>query len=59
MSEMAELYRAPILLASKPETVEVAVRKIQPETLGAILSHEILEVTALECSGQEVSGGTL
>ncbi len=39
-----------ILLASRPETVEVAVERLQPETLGVIVSQEILEAVVLKCS---------
>lgn len=41
---------APILLASRPETVEVAVRKMRLETLGVIVSREILEAVVSKCS---------
>ncbi len=39
-----------ILLASRPETVEVAVRKMRPKTLGMIVSQQILETVVLKCS---------
>ncbi len=39
-----------ILLASRPETVEIAVEKLRPETLGVIVSQEILEAVVLKCS---------
>src|SRR5215204_3273139 len=47
---MPKPARALILLASRPETVEVAVRKMRPETLGVIVSQEILEAVVLKCS---------
>lgn len=39
-----------ILLASRPETMEVAVKKLRPEVLGVIVSQEILEAVTLKCS---------
>lgn len=44
-----------ILLASRPETVEVALKKLRPETLGVIVSQEILE--AVSIAGRIVLGG--
>ena len=41
--------KALILLASRPETVEVAVRRMRPETLGVIVSQEILEAVVTKC----------
>jgi CRISPR-associated protein (TIGR02710 family) len=42
--------KALILLASRPETVEIAVQRMWPETLGVIVSQEILEAVVLKCS---------
>ena len=42
--------RALILLASRPETVEVALRRMRSETLGVIASQEILKALVLKCS---------
>ena len=42
--------RALILLASRPDTVEVAVLKMRPKILGVIVSQEILETVILKCS---------
>ncbi len=42
--------KAIILLASRPETVQVAVERLAPETLGVIASQEILEAVVLKCS---------
>ena len=39
-----------ILLASRPESVEIAVQKLRPETLSVIVSQEILEAVVLKCS---------
>jgi CRISPR-associated protein (TIGR02710 family) len=39
-----------ILLASRPETVDVAVKKLRPKVLGVIVSQEILEAVVLKCS---------
>jgi hypothetical protein len=40
-----------ILLASRPETVEIAIDKLRPETLGVIVSQEILEAAVvIKCS---------
>ncbi len=50
MNESGTNTRALILLASRPETVEVAVEKMRPETLGVIVSQEILEAVVLKCS---------
>src|SRR5829696_1303592 len=47
---MLESARALILLASRPESVEIAVEKMRPETLGVIVSQEILEAVVLKCS---------
>jgi len=47
---MAESSKAIILLASRPETVQVAVERMRPETLGVIASQEILEAVVLKCS---------
>jgi hypothetical protein len=41
--------RALILLAAHPETVEVAIKKLRPETLGVIVSQEILEAVVTKC----------
>ncbi len=42
--------KALILLASRPETVEIAVEKLRPEVMGVIVSQEILEAVVLKCS---------
>ena len=42
--------KAILLLASRLETAEVAVRKMRPETLGVIVSQEILEAVVTKCS---------
>lgn len=42
--------KALILLASRPETVEVAVEKLGPQVVGVIVSQEILETVTLKCS---------
>lgn len=41
--------KAIILLASRLETVEVAVRRMRPETLSVIVSQEILEAVVTKC----------
>ncbi len=47
---MIELERqALVLLATRPETVEVAVRRMRSETLGVIVSQEILEAVVTKC----------
>ncbi len=51
---MPESAKALILLASRPETVEFAVERLRPETLGVIVSQGPLGAVALEYSGQEV-----
>ncbi len=48
--------KALILLASRPETVEIAVRRMRPETLGVIVSQEILEAVTLKCSELRAEG---
>jgi CRISPR-associated protein (TIGR02710 family) len=48
--------KALILLASRPETVEVAVKKLGPEVLGVIVSQEILEAVTLKCSELRAEG---
>ncbi|MDQ3182366.1 MAG: TIGR02710 family CRISPR-associated CARF protein [Actinomycetota bacterium] len=48
--------KALILLASRPETVEIAVRRIRPEVLGVIVSQEILEAVTLKCSELRAQG---
>ncbi len=50
MNESGINTRAIILLASRPETVQVAVERLRPETLGVIASQEILEAVVLKCS---------
>lgn len=47
---MYEHTGALILLASRPETVEITVLKLRPEVLGVIVSQEILEAVVLKCS---------
>lgn len=42
--------KALILLASRPETVEVAVERLRPQVIGVIVSQEILEAVTLKCS---------
>jgi hypothetical protein len=39
-----------ILLTSRPETVEIAVRKLRPKTLGVIFSQDVLLAMAAKCS---------
>ena len=39
-----------ILLTSRPETVEVAVERLHPRTVGVIVSQEILETVVAKCS---------
>ena len=53
---MAESSKAIILLASRPETVQVAVERMRPETLGVIVSQEILEAVTLKCSELRAEG---
>jgi len=48
--------KALILLASRPETVEVAVKRMRPEVLGVIVSQEILEAVTLKCSELRAEG---
>ncbi len=48
--------RALILLASRPETVEVAVERLGPEVVGVIVSQEILETITLKCSQLRARG---
>lgn len=47
---MPELVRALILLTSRPESVEIAVRKLRPKTLGVIFSQDVLLAVAAKCS---------
>jgi len=51
--------KAILLLASRLETAEVAVRKMRPETLGVIVSQEILEAVVTKCSDLRDEGGVL
>ncbi|TCJ15720.1 TIGR02710 family CRISPR-associated protein [Rubrobacter taiwanensis] len=48
--------RAIILLASRPETVEIAVEKLRPERVGIISSQEVLEAVVLKCAQLKGSG---
>jgi CRISPR-associated protein (TIGR02710 family) len=48
--------KALVLLASRPETVEIAVEKLRPKVVGVIVSQEILEAVVLKCS--ELKGKT-
>jgi CRISPR-associated protein (Cas_Cas02710) len=41
--------KALILLASRPETVEVTVKMLEPEVLGVIVSQQNLEAVTLKC----------
>src|SRR5215207_5732855 len=53
--------RALILLASRPESVEIAVREMRPEVLAVIVSQEVLEAVVLkgtELKGTELKGET-
>ncbi len=45
-----EPAKALILLASRPESVEIAVRKLAPETLAVVVSQEVLEAVVLKGS---------
>lgn len=42
--------KALILLASRPESVQVAVGRLRPEAVGVIVSQEILPAVAAKCS---------
>ncbi len=42
--------RALILLASRPESVELLVRRLRPEVLGLIVSQGIIEPVVLKCA---------
>lgn len=42
--------KALILLASRPESVEVAVGRLRPESVGVIVSQEILPAVVAKCS---------
>ncbi len=42
--------QALVLLATRPETVEVAVRRMRSETLSVIVSQEILDAVVTKCS---------
>lgn len=53
---MLKSGRALILLASRPESVEIAVRQMQPEVLVVIVSQEVLEVVVLK--GSELKSET-
>ncbi len=48
--------KALILLASRPETVEIAVWEIRPEVLAVIVSQEVLEAVVMK--GTELKGET-
>jgi CRISPR-associated protein (TIGR02710 family) len=54
--EMPERARALILLASRPESVEIAVEKLRSERLGIISSQEVLEAIVLRCAELKGSG---
>ena len=45
---MSEPPKAIILLASRPETVEIAVRELRPEILAVIVSQEVVEAVVLK-----------
>src|SRR5215211_2533827 len=51
---MPEPARALILLTSRPESVEIAVRELRPKVLGVIFSQDVLLAVAAKCS--EVGG---
>jgi len=51
---MPEPPKAFIWLASRPETLEVAVERLGPEILGVIASLEILEAAELKRPEQKV-----
>jgi CRISPR-associated protein (TIGR02710 family) len=55
-SEELSNLKALILLASRPESVEIAVRKMRPEVLAVIVSQEVLEAVVLK--GSELKGET-
>lgn len=42
--------KALILLASRPESVEIAVERLEPEVVGLIVSQEILPAVVSKCS---------
>ena len=48
--------RALILLASRPESVRIAVEKLRPERMGIISSQEVLEAIVLRCVELKGSG---
>jgi hypothetical protein len=48
--------RALILLASRPESVEIAVQRLRPEVMGIIVSQEILLPVTLKCRELEPHG---
>ncbi|MGF1472622.1 MAG: TIGR02710 family CRISPR-associated CARF protein [Rubrobacteraceae bacterium] len=48
-----ESTKALILLASRPESVEVAVGRLRPESVGVIVSQEILPAVVLKCAELE------
>ena len=48
--------KALILLASRPESVEIAVREMRPEVLAVIVSQEVLEAVVMK--GTELKGET-
>lgn len=47
---MSEPPKALILLTSRPESVEIAVGKLGPETIVVIFSREVLEAVAAKCA---------
>lgn len=53
---MSESARTLILLASRPESVEIAVREMRPEVLAVIVSQEVLEAVVMK--GTELKGET-
>lgn len=52
---MTDSARSLILLASRPESVEIAVERLRPEVVGVIVSQEILPAVVAKCS--ELGGG--
>ncbi|AHY48067.1 TIGR02710: CRISPR-associated protein, TIGR02710 family (plasmid) [Rubrobacter radiotolerans] len=45
---MPDRAKALILLASRPESVEIAVERLQPEALAVVVSQEVLEAVVLK-----------
>lgn len=51
---MPDFAKALILLASRPESVEIAVREMRPQALAVIVSQEVLEAVVMK--GRELKG---